>query len=133
MSKLKTTKNKIKSKLEVIKKFNDEAKPFDENSFDLLLKDLPSSSDFIGKKVGDLTNSLKKKKEESGNMDKEKLIEIATDVENKSNKDLFVCVNELYDEHQKTKNLIIDLTRHLDSVENLYNTVNKEVQKRINK
>jgi len=60
MSKLKTTKNKIKSKLEVIKKFNDEAKPFDENSFDLLLKDLPSS-DFIGKKVGDLTNSLKKK------------------------------------------------------------------------
>ena len=67
MSKLKTTKNKIKSKLEVIKKFNDEAKPFDENSFDLLLKDLPSS-DFIGKKVGDLTNSLKKKKEESGNI-----------------------------------------------------------------
>ena len=68
MSKLKTTKNKIKSKLEVIKKFNDEAKPFDENSFDLLLKDLPSSSDFIGKKVGDLTNSLKKKKEEAGNI-----------------------------------------------------------------
>lgn len=68
MSKLKTTKNKIKSKLEVIKKFNDEAKPFDENSFDLLLKDLPSSSDLIGKKVGDLTNSLKKKKEEAGNI-----------------------------------------------------------------
>ena len=41
-------------------------------------------------------------------MDKEKLIEIASDVENKSNKDLFVCVNELYAEHQKTKNLIID-------------------------
>ena len=68
MSKLKTTKNKIKSKLEVIKKFNDEAKPFDENSFDLLLKDLPSSYDFIGKKVGDLKNILKKKKEESGNI-----------------------------------------------------------------
>lgn len=68
MSKLKTTKNKIKSKLEIIKKFNDEAKPFDENSFDLLLKDLPSSSDLIGKKVGDLTNSLKKKKEEAGNI-----------------------------------------------------------------
>jgi hypothetical protein len=66
-------------------------------------------------------------------MDKEKLIEIATDVENKSNKDLFVCVNELYEEHQKTKNLIIDLTRHLESVEILYNTVNKEVEKRIKK
>lgn len=68
MSKLKNTKSKIKSKLEVIKKFNDESKPFDENSFDFLLKDLPSSSDIIGKKVGDLTSSLKKKKEESGNI-----------------------------------------------------------------
>jgi uncharacterized protein (DUF2461 family) len=66
-------------------------------------------------------------------MNKEKLIEIATDVENKSNKDLFICVNELYTEHQKTKDLIIDLTRHLESVETPYNSVNKEVEKRIKK
>lgn len=66
-------------------------------------------------------------------MEKDKLIEIATDVENKSNKDLFVCVNELYGEYEKTKSLIIDLTRHLESVEELYNRVNKEVEKRIKK
>lgn len=64
-------------------------------------------------------------------MEKERLLEIAENVEEKSNKDLFLVVNELYNEFQNTKNLIIDLTRHLDSVEVLYNRVNKEVEKRI--
>ena len=50
-------------------------------------------------------------------MEKEKLIDIAKDPKNKSNKDLFIVVNELYTEHEKTKNLIIDLTRHLESIE----------------
>ena len=66
-------------------------------------------------------------------MEKEKLIEIAQDPKNKSNKDLFIVVNELYDEHEKTKNLIIDLTRHLESIEILYNDVNNEIEKRIKK
>ena len=52
-------------------------------------------------------------------MDKEKIIEIVKDVENKSNKDLFLVVNELYVEHEKTKQIIIDLTRHLETIENL--------------
>jgi hypothetical protein len=64
-------------------------------------------------------------------MEKERLLEIAENVEEKSNKDLFLVVNELYDEFQNTKNLIIDLTRHLDSVEVLYNRVNKEIENRI--
>ena len=64
-------------------------------------------------------------------MGKERLLEIAENVEEKSNKDLFLVVNELYDEFQNTKNLIIDFTRHLDSVEVLYNRVNKEIEKRI--
>ena len=42
-------------------------------------------------------------------------------------------VNELYAEHEKTKNLIIDLTRHLESIEILYNDVNNEIEKRIKK
>jgi hypothetical protein len=66
-------------------------------------------------------------------MEKEKLIEIAQDPKNKSNKDLFIVVNELYTEHEKTKNLIIDLTRHLESIEILYNDVNNEIEKRIKK
>jgi hypothetical protein len=66
-------------------------------------------------------------------MDKDKLLEITKDVKNKSNKDLFIVVNELYTEFEKTKQLIVDLTRHLDSVEELYNEVNLEIEKRIKK
>jgi hypothetical protein len=63
-------------------------------------------------------------------MDKEKIIEITQDVENKSNRDLFAVENELFQEFQKTKELILDLTVHLDSVENLYNKVIEEIDKR---
>lgn len=63
-------------------------------------------------------------------MDSEKLLEIARDVENKSNNDLITVANELYDEFEKTKQLIIDLTRHMDGIETLYNKVNKEIEKR---
>ena len=63
-------------------------------------------------------------------MNKEKIIEITQDVENKSNKDLFSVENELFEEFQKTKELILDLTVHLDSVENLYNKVIEEIDKR---
>jgi hypothetical protein len=63
-------------------------------------------------------------------MESQRLIEIANDVENKSNKDLLIVVNELSEEFEKTKELIIDLTRHLDGVESLYNKVNKEIEKR---
>ena len=63
-------------------------------------------------------------------MESEKLIEIANDVQNKSNKDLVIVANELSEEFEKTKELIIDLTRHLDGVESLFNKVNKELEER---
>ena len=63
-------------------------------------------------------------------MEKNKIIEIATDVKNKSNKDLTNASEELINEFEKTKKLIIDLTRHLESIEKLYNDVNSEIQKR---
>jgi hypothetical protein len=63
-------------------------------------------------------------------MEKNKIIEVAENVENKSNKDLFVVLEELNNEFEKTKTLIIDLTRHLESVEDLYNKVNREIEKR---
>ena len=52
------------------------------------------------------------------------------------NQFLFACrakmvADELYEEFESTKQLIIDLTRHLDGVESLYNKVNKEIKKRI--
>lgn len=63
-------------------------------------------------------------------MDSNKLLEIAKDVENKSNNDLMLVALELNDEFEKTKKLIIDLTRHMDGIESLYNKVNKEIEKR---
>lgn len=63
-------------------------------------------------------------------MDKEKLIDIVKDVENKSNKDLLTALSLLNDEFEKTKNLIIGLTRHLDLVESHYNLINKEIENR---
>ena len=66
-------------------------------------------------------------------MEKEKIIEIINDVENKSNKDLFIAINELNDEFDKTKQLIVDLTRHMESVELSYNRVNNEIEKRLKK
>jgi len=67
------------------------------------------------------------------NMEKNRIIEIATDVKNKSNKDLTNASEELYNEFEKTKTLIIDLTIHLESIEKLYIDVNSEIQKRIKK
>jgi hypothetical protein len=66
-------------------------------------------------------------------MDVQKLIDVTKDYENKSNKDLFDAVNLLYDEHEKTKELIIELTKHLENVEYYYNKVNDEVGKRLKK
>jgi hypothetical protein len=66
-------------------------------------------------------------------MEKEKIIDVIKDVKNKSNKDLFLVINELHDEYEKTKKLIVDLTHHLETVENLYNDVNDEIGKRIKK
>lgn len=66
-------------------------------------------------------------------MEKDKIIEIINDVENKSNKDLITTSEILETEFNKTKELIIDLTRHLDTVEKLYDTVTSEIEKRTKK
>ena len=63
-------------------------------------------------------------------MNKNEIIEISNDVENRSNKDLVNSRDFLIEEFQKTKDIIIDLTRHLESIENLYNMINKELEKR---
>lgn len=66
-------------------------------------------------------------------MDKDKIIDIAKDPKHKPNKDLIEARDELYKEFENTKNLIIDLTRHLDSVEEMYDNINKEIGNRLSK
>ena len=66
-------------------------------------------------------------------MDKDNLIKIAEDAENKSNKDLANVSQELKLEFDKTKDLIISLTRHLDVITELYNKVSIELNNRVRK
>lgn len=66
-------------------------------------------------------------------MDVNKIHEIVQDVENKSNKDLYSVEEELAQEFEKTKELIIELTRHLDSVKNMHEIVSDEILKRTRK
>ncbi len=63
-------------------------------------------------------------------MDKEKYIEIATDSENRSNKDLVEARDFFINEFDELKIVIIDLTRKLEAVETLYNKINSELNKR---
>ena len=64
-------------------------------------------------------------------MEKEKIFDIINNVEDKSNRDLFEVINILYNEHEKTKKLIFDLSKHLDGIEESYKKVEKEVNTRV--
>jgi len=59
------------------------------------------------------------------------IIDIVKNVKDKPNKDLIECRDVLYVEFEKTKELIINLTRHLDSVQSDYEIINKEIGKRL--
>jgi hypothetical protein len=68
MSKVKETKKKIKSKIEVIKKINDDPKFLSDSLYDKYLTDLPSSDELYGKKINDFTEKRKTKNENNKNI-----------------------------------------------------------------
>jgi hypothetical protein len=76
MSKLKDTKSRLQSKLEVIKKINDDPNSLSDSLSDKFLKDLPSTEQLFGKKLDDFLNKSKRKKENKKDIFGE-LIEIA--------------------------------------------------------
>lgn len=63
-------------------------------------------------------------------MELNKVIEIGNDVINTGNKDLVEARDFLIGEFDKTKEIIIELTRQLESIEVLYNNINTELNKR---
>jgi hypothetical protein len=63
-------------------------------------------------------------------MDKNRILEIANDCETMPNKTLVEARDFLIEEFEKTKILIIDLTKHLESIEVLYDKINKELDNR---
>ncbi len=64
-------------------------------------------------------------------MEKDKVINVANNSENSSNKDLVEVRDFLIEEYTETKNLIIELTKHVDGIEGIYNKVKDELEKRI--
>jgi DNA anti-recombination protein RmuC len=65
------------------------------------------------------------------NMENENLTEIIKDYKNKSNKDIFLALDFLYEDFNKTKELLVKLTYHLDSTENSYNKLLDEINNRV--
>jgi hypothetical protein len=63
-------------------------------------------------------------------MEKEKLLNIIENAKDKSNKDLLDAEGFLFEEHEKTKELIIELTRHLDGIADLHSKVVEEIENR---
>jgi len=63
MSKFKENKKKLQSKIEGIKKINDDPKGFTESTADKYLKKIPSTEDFVGKKLDALKEKRAQKKE----------------------------------------------------------------------
>lgn len=65
-------------------------------------------------------------------MEEEKVLNILQNYKNKANKDLIFVLDFLKNDYEKTKDLIIKLTHHLDTTEQSYNKVFDEVNKRAN-
>jgi hypothetical protein len=58
--------------------------------------------------------------------------EIIADIKNRGNSDLTKVMDFLNEDFEETKNLIVELSLHLDNIETLYDTVLKEYNTRNN-
>jgi DNA anti-recombination protein RmuC len=65
-------------------------------------------------------------------MKSEEVLEILKDYKNKSNQDVVSTLDFLSEDFEKTKDLIVKLTYHLDSTESSYNKILGEINKRTN-
>lgn len=66
-------------------------------------------------------------------MDIEKINDVVKNSKDKPNKDLIESRDILITEFDKTKQLILDLTKHLDAVRDSYEIINTEIGKRLKK
>lgn len=65
-------------------------------------------------------------------MELENIKNILENYKNKPNKDLVTVMDFLKEDFDKTKDLIMKLTIHLDNTEKEYNKIYKEYKKRMN-
>jgi sulfite reductase alpha subunit-like flavoprotein len=64
-------------------------------------------------------------------MKSEDVLEILKDYKNKPNKELTDVLDFLQEDFDKTKNLLVKLTYHLETTENSYNKILEEYKKRL--
>jgi len=62
----------------------------------------------------------------------DELNEIIADLKNRGNNDLIKVMDFLNEDFEETKEMILNLTKHLDNTEELYNKVLNEHESRIN-
>ena len=63
--------------------------------------------------------------------DYENTVEILKDYKNKPNKELTDVLDFLQEDFEKTKDLLVKLTYHLETTENSYNKILEEYKKRL--
>jgi len=68
----------------------------------------------------------------SSKIDVEKLNSIITEIKSSGNQELIQALDFLSEDFEETKQMIINLSQHLDNVENLYNKVLNEYNLRNN-
>lgn len=66
------------------------------------------------------------------NMKQEEVFDILKNYKNKSNKDLVNIMDFLSEDFEKTKDLLLKLSVHLDNTEESYNKILKEFNRRKN-
>ncbi len=64
---------------------------------------------------------------------KEEVLDIIKDFKNRPNKDLIKAMDLITQDFEYTKNTVINLTKHLDKLENTYNQILREYNSRIGK
>lgn len=111
MGRIKDTKNKIISKIEAVKKINDdtlsdifESKKKGDESVDKFLKDLPTTEKLFGKKLSDYANKKKNNKENNKDIFEE-LLEVVSTFVGATNK---VESSDVLSNTQKLKQMAFD-------------------------
>tara|TARA_R110002110_G_scaffold386857_1_gene598610 strand:- start:278 stop:475 length:198 start_codon:yes stop_codon:yes gene_type:complete len=64
-------------------------------------------------------------------MEKEKMEEIINDPKSKGNSDIMEVMLVLKNNYEDTKQLVVELTYRLDSIEEKYSKLNSELKKRV--
>lgn len=63
-------------------------------------------------------------------MEKDRFLDIINNVGNKSNKDLIDVESFLFEEYEKSKVMVINLTKHMEAIEEVHAKIVEEIEKR---